>query len=101
MFYIFNREKTAPQSEKGVIDNISILKILFGPDCKTGGKSTLPVRIATNKTIVVDMLNIKDDWQDDHRWIETSGAKEKKYKVSFDDGNVIANRSDSLQSQAP
>ena len=71
-----------------------------GPCSETARKRllrrlTLPVRIATNETIVVDMRKIKDDWQDDHRWNATSGAKEKKYKVSFEDGNVIANPSDS------
>ncbi|CAB4025618.1 Hypothetical predicted protein [Paramuricea clavata] len=54
-------------SGKDVMDNVSALKILLAPDCKTSALSCLPAGIVTDKILIVDMLQIKDDWQDDHR----------------------------------
>ena len=67
------------------MDNVSALKILLAPGCKTSALSCLPAGVVTDKILIVDMLQIKDDWQDDHRWTATSGAREKKYKVSYDE----------------
>ena len=71
------------------MDNVSALKILLAPDCKTSALSCLPAGVVTDKILIVDMLQIKDDWQDDHRWTATSGAREKKYKVSYDEERSV------------
>lgn len=93
--FLINGKTVVPHSGKDMIDNVSALKMLLGPDCKTSALTALPVGVVTNQVLIVDMLQIKDDWQDDHRWNATSGAREKKYKVSFDeDGNVIADPTD-------
>ena len=68
-----------------MMDNVSALKILLDPNCKTNALSSLPAGVVTNKVLIVDMQEIKYDWQDDHRWTATSGAREKKYKVDFDE----------------
>ena len=88
-FFLFNRTSTTPPSGKDLIDNVSALKIPLGPDCEHSARPSLPVRVDTNEVLVVDMLKVKDDWQDDHRWNATSGAREKKYKLYFDEENNV------------
>ena len=56
------------------------IKMLLGPNCKTSALTALPVGVVSNQVLIVSMRQIKDDWQDDHRWSATSGAKENKYK---------------------
>ena len=73
-----------------MVDNVSALKILLAPNCNANALSSLPAGVVTDKVLIIDMLQIKGNWQDDHRWTATSGAREKKYKVAFDEGrNVI------------
>ena len=79
--FFLDRSEEVAANGQDVIDNISALKKLLAPNCNKNALSRLPAGVVTDKVLIVDMLKIKDDWQDDHRWTATSGAKEKKYGV--------------------
>ena len=83
--FFLDRSEEVAANGQDVIDNISALKKLLAPNCNKNALSRLPAGVVTDKVLIVDMLKIKDDWQDDHRWTATSGAKEKKYGVTFDE----------------
>ena len=90
--HFIHRKKSEKVTAIGqdVIDNVSALKRLLAPNCNKNALSRLPAGVVTDKVLIVDMLTIKDDWQDDHRWMATSGPKEKKYKVTFhEERNMI------------
>ena len=72
------------------IDNLQGLKLLL---CEEKGHrilDSLPSGkdVLKNTVLLVNMEKVINDWQDDHRWKPTRGAKDKRYIVTKMDGGI-------------
>ena len=74
--------------EQDVVPNITALKLLLTRTSEA--LPSLPAGVCHNKTLIVDLNTVKNDWQDDHCWNKTRAPKKKNYQVlRSSDGEVM------------